>query len=79
MSNNIDSAARNAPPAPPPPAGNARLQAMLHGPILPTLLRMAWPNLLMMLAQSSTGLVETWYLSAWAPTRWPALRWSRPC
>ena len=36
---------------------------MLHGPILPTLLRMAWPNLLMMLAQSSTGLVETWYLS----------------
>ncbi|MDB5848055.1 MAG: family efflux transporter, partial [Rhodoferax sp.] len=36
---------------------------MLHGPIAPTLLRLAWPNLLMMLAQSSTGLVETWFIS----------------
>ena len=36
---------------------------MLHGPIAPTLLRLAWPNLLMMVAQSSTGLIETWFLS----------------
>jgi len=36
---------------------------MLHGPILGTLTRMAWPNTLMMLAQSSTGLVESWYFS----------------
>lgn len=42
---------------------NARLGAMLHGPITPTLVRLAWPNLLMMVAQSSTGLVETWFLS----------------
>jgi putative MATE family efflux protein len=42
---------------------NARLGAMLHGPIAPTLIRLAWPNLLMMVAQSSTGLVETWFLS----------------
>ncbi|CAN5659022.1 MATE family efflux transporter [soil metagenome] len=36
---------------------------MLHGPILATLAGMAWPNVLMMLAQSSTGLIETWFLS----------------
>ncbi|MDB5998445.1 MAG: mepA [Rhizobacter sp.] len=55
-------------PAVPTPSGapkpaNARLGAMLNGPIAPTLLRLAWPNLLMMVAQSSTGLVETWFLS----------------
>jgi putative MATE family efflux protein len=41
----------------------ARLQAMLSGPIFVTLLGLAWPNLLMMLAQSSTVLLETWFLS----------------
>lgn len=49
-------------PLPPRPA-NARLQAMLHAPIAPTLARLAWPNILMMLAQSSTGLIETWFLA----------------
>ena len=51
---------------PPPASGwprRDRLGAMLHGPIAPTLLRLAWPNLLMMVAQSSTGLVETWFVS----------------
>ncbi len=48
----------------PPAAGiNRRLDAMLRGPILATLFGLAWPNVLMMLAQSSTGLVETWFLS----------------
>jgi len=48
------------------PAGkprNARLHAMLHGPILPTLLRMSWPNMLMLLAQSGAALVETWFVA----------------
>lgn len=36
---------------------------MLTGPIVPVLVRLAWPNLLMMVAQSSTGLVETWFLA----------------
>ncbi|MFC4276634.1 MATE family efflux transporter [Achromobacter aloeverae] len=36
---------------------------MLEAPIASTLLRMGWPNLLMMLAQSSTGLVEMWFLA----------------
>ena len=42
---------------------NPRLTRMLHGPIAPTLLRMAWPNVLMMLAQSATGLLEMWFLA----------------
>jgi putative MATE family efflux protein len=39
------------------------MRAMLDGPIASTLIRLAWPNLLMMVAQSSTGLIETWFLS----------------
>lgn len=46
-----------------PRPANARLQAMLHAPIAPTLARLAWPNILMMLAQSATGLIETWFLA----------------
>ena len=30
---------------------------------MPTLLSMAWPNILVMLAQASTGLIETWFVS----------------
>ena len=30
---------------------------------MPTLLRLAWPNILVMLAQASTGLIETWWVS----------------
>jgi putative MATE family efflux protein len=40
-----------------------RTQLLLHGPIVSTLLRMAWPNVLVMLAQASTGLIETWFVS----------------
>jgi len=46
-----------------PPASDARLRGMLEAPIASTLIRMGWPNLLMMLAQSSTGLVEMWFLA----------------
>jgi putative MATE family efflux protein len=42
---------------------DARLRVMLDAPIVPTLLRLSWPNLLMLLAQASTGLIETWFLS----------------
>ncbi len=42
---------------------NPRLRAMLEAPIIPTLARMSWSNMLMMLAQSSTGLIETWFLA----------------
>ena len=40
-----------------------RTQLLLHGPIVPTLLRLAWPNVLVMLAQASTGLIETWFVA----------------
>ncbi|HVE09595.1 MAG TPA: MATE family efflux transporter [Paraburkholderia sp.] len=36
---------------------------MLEAPVAPLLARMGWSNMLMMLAQSSTGLVETWFLA----------------
>ncbi|MFT8243399.1 MATE family efflux transporter [Roseomonas sp. BN140053] len=42
---------------------NPRTRRLLHDPIVPMLLRMAWPNVLIMLAQSSTGLIETWWVS----------------
>ena len=42
---------------------NPRTQTLLHGPIVATLLSLAWPNILVMLAQASTGLIETWFVS----------------
>jgi putative MATE family efflux protein len=39
------------------------MRGMLQDPILLTLLRMGWPNVLMMLAQASTGLIEMWFLA----------------
>ena len=46
-----------------PPAMNPRTVRLLRGAIVPTLLSMAWPNILVMLAQASTGLIETWFVS----------------
>jgi len=47
------------------PAGtmNARTRRLLQDPILPMLLGMAWPNILIMLAQAASGLIETWWVS----------------
>jgi putative MATE family efflux protein len=42
---------------------NPRTCLLLEGPIVPTLLRMAWPNILVMVAQAATGLIETWFVS----------------
>jgi putative MATE family efflux protein len=42
---------------------SARTSQLLHGAIVPVMLRMAWPNILVMLAQASTGLIETWFVS----------------
>jgi putative MATE family efflux protein len=46
-----------------PPAANPRTRLLLEGRILPTLLRLAWPNVLVMLAQASVGLIETWWVA----------------
>lgn len=40
-----------------------RTWRLLHGPIVATLLLLAWPNVLVMMAQASTGLIETWWIS----------------
>ncbi len=45
------------------PAPSARTRALLQDPILPMLLRLAWPNMLVMLAQASTGLIETFWVA----------------
>lgn len=44
-------------------AMSPRTQQLLHGAIIPTLLKLAWPNVLVMMAQASTGLIETWWVS----------------
>jgi putative MATE family efflux protein len=44
------------------PAMNPRTRALLHGPIVPTLFRLAWPNVLIMFAQAATGLIETFWV-----------------
>lgn len=45
-------------------SSNPRLKAMLSGPIVPTVFGLAWPNVLMMLAQSSTGIIEAWFIAS---------------
>jgi putative MATE family efflux protein len=47
----------------PLPEMNPRTRMLLQAPIVPTLVKLAWPNLLVMLAQASTGLIETWWVS----------------
>ncbi len=39
-----------------------RTSALLEAPLLPLLLRLAVPNILLMLAQSSTGVIETYFI-----------------
>jgi putative MATE family efflux protein len=45
------------------PAVTTRRQRFLQGPILGLVLHLSWPNILVMLAQTSTGLIETWWIS----------------
>jgi putative MATE family efflux protein len=45
------------------PKLNPRTQRLLQRPIVPTLLGLAWPNVLIMLAQAATGLIETWFVA----------------
>jgi putative MATE family efflux protein len=52
---------------PPAPAYDPRTLALLNDPLLPLILRMAWPNLTVMLLQASTGLIETWWVGRLGP------------
>jgi len=40
-----------------------RTRRLIEAPIAPTLLRLAWPNIAVMLVMASTGLIETWWVS----------------
>ncbi len=51
-----------APATPAAPPMNPRTRALLQGPIVPTLFRLAWPNVLIMVAQAATGLIETFWV-----------------
>ena len=44
------------------PALDPRTRRLLEGPIAPTLLRLAFPNVLVMLAQAAVGLIETYFV-----------------
>lgn len=44
------------------PRYDARTRALVEGPIAATLIRLAAPNMLVMLAQTSVGLVETYFV-----------------
>lgn len=46
----------------PPTDLNPRTRQLLQGPILPTLLRLGAPNVAVMLAQASVGLIETYFV-----------------
>ena len=52
-----------APPAASRVALDPRTQRLLEAPIAPMLLRLAWPNIAVMLVMASTGLIETWWVS----------------
>ena len=47
---------------PPGPVHAPRTLALLNAPILPLLLRLSAPNILVMLAQALTGLIETYWI-----------------
>lgn len=49
------------------PAYDLRTLALLNAPLGSLVLRMAWPNLVVMLLQASTGLIETWWIGRLGP------------
>jgi putative MATE family efflux protein len=46
-----------------PTPASSRTEQLLRGAIVPTLLRLAAPNTLVMLAQAATGLIETYFVA----------------
>lgn len=46
----------------PEPALDARTRGLIEAPIVPMLLRLAAPNVLVMLAQAATGLIEAYFV-----------------
>ena len=44
-------------------APNARTQLLLHGPVVRTVLMLAWPTVIVQVAQACTGLIETFWVA----------------
>src|SRR3989454_873894 len=58
----VGSRPEDAPPAAPAQRFDPRTRVLLEGPITSTLLRLATPNVLVMLMQASVGLIETYFV-----------------
>jgi putative MATE family efflux protein len=58
----VGSRPEDAPPAATAPRFDPRTRVLLEGPITSTLLRLATPNVLVMLMQASVGLIETYFV-----------------
>jgi Na+-driven multidrug efflux pump len=52
-----------APPALQPAAINPLTLRLLQAPIIPLILKLSWPNMMIMLAQAGAALVDTWWLA----------------
>jgi len=46
-----------------PPTLNPLTRRLLEGSIIPLILGLSWPNMLIMLVQAATALIDTWWLS----------------
>ena len=55
-----------------------RTRLLLEAPIAGTLLRLATPNVLVMVVQASVGLIETYFIGKLGTEAWPAWPWSFP-
>src|SRR3989442_11684824 len=58
----VGSRPEDAPPAATAQRFDPRTRVLLEGPITSTLLRLATPNVLVMLMQASVGLIETYFV-----------------
>jgi putative MATE family efflux protein len=58
----LNATAEGRQPAAPAAQFDARTRRLIEAPITPTLLRLAAPNVLVMVAQASVGLIETYFV-----------------
>jgi putative MATE family efflux protein len=56
-----------------------RTHRLLNAPIAPMLLRLAWPNVLVMLAQTATGLIETFFVAKLGTDALAGMALAFPC
>src|SRR6516162_9454594 len=62
MASNATAAAETSQVQPAPARFDPRTRHLIEAPIMPTLLRLAGPNVLVMLVQASVGLIETYFI-----------------